>query len=168
VCVCLCVIAYVRTCCSLLNIFYADTRFSKPSFHVDPLQSHPMFVSLSLCFSALCSQLSISLLSLSSSSFLSITYTLSFSLCLQRGGSPSNFDRVLGTRLGVKAVELLAEGVYNQLVSLRTPEIVGVPLDEATRGQRLVRTYKESCVCVCVCVFLFLCVFVVWVGCERE
>lgn len=57
---------------------------------------------------------------------------------IQRGGSPSNFDRVLGTRLGVKAAELLAEGSYNQLVSLRTPEIIGVDLDEATRGQRLV------------------------------
>lgn len=49
---------------------------------------------------------------------------------IQRGGSPTAFDRVLGTRYGVKAVELAAAGQFGQMVALRGTEIVGVPLDD--------------------------------------
>ncbi len=47
---------------------------------------------------------------------------------LQRGGSPTAFDRVLATRFGHKAVELLVEGTFGHMVALQSPRIVAVPL----------------------------------------
>jgi len=49
---------------------------------------------------------------------------------LQRGGTPTAFDRVLATRMGRKAVELLMEGNFGQMVALKSPFIVPVPLSE--------------------------------------
>ena len=49
---------------------------------------------------------------------------------LQRGGSPTAFDRILGTRFGVKAVELVLEGRFGSMVSLQGNKIVGVPIEE--------------------------------------
>jgi 6-phosphofructokinase 1 len=49
---------------------------------------------------------------------------------IQRGGSPSPMDRVLATRYGAYAVELIAEGRFGQMVSIRNDEIVAVPLKE--------------------------------------
>lgn len=49
---------------------------------------------------------------------------------IQRGGSPTAFDRVLGTRLGSFAVEAAAEGNFGNMVSLKTPDIVLMPLSE--------------------------------------
>ena len=51
---------------------------------------------------------------------------------LQRGGSPTAFDRVLGTRFGVKAVELILEGHFGMMVSLQGNKIVGVPIEQGT------------------------------------
>jgi 6-phosphofructokinase 1 len=51
---------------------------------------------------------------------------------LQRGGSPTAFDRVLGTRYGVKAYELVKEGKFGRMASLRGNQIVDLPLEEAT------------------------------------
>jgi 6-phosphofructokinase 1 len=51
---------------------------------------------------------------------------------MQRGGAPTLFDRILGTRVGVKASGLAAEGRFGQMVSLQGNEVVGVPLDKAT------------------------------------
>ncbi|MDP2942342.1 MAG: ATP-dependent 6-phosphofructokinase [Candidatus Omnitrophota bacterium] len=50
---------------------------------------------------------------------------------IQRGGSPTAFDRVLGTRFGVKAVELVKEGKFGEMVSLRGNKIVSVPIEKA-------------------------------------
>jgi len=50
---------------------------------------------------------------------------------LQRGGTPSAFDRVLATRFGVKAVELVLKGDFGKMVALRGNDIVGVPLEDA-------------------------------------
>lgn len=50
---------------------------------------------------------------------------------IQRGGSPSAFDRVLGTRFGVKAVELVQKGEFGKMVALKGNRIVGVPLVDA-------------------------------------
>ncbi len=50
---------------------------------------------------------------------------------LQRGGSPSAFDRILGTRFGAAAVDLVARGGFGRMVCLRTPYIESVPLEEA-------------------------------------
>ncbi|MBI3087602.1 MAG: ATP-dependent 6-phosphofructokinase [Candidatus Omnitrophica bacterium] len=49
---------------------------------------------------------------------------------IQRGGSPTAFDRVLGTRFGVKAAELAIKGEFGKMVSLQGNRIVVVPLDE--------------------------------------
>ena len=47
---------------------------------------------------------------------------------IQRGGSPTAFDRILGSRFGVKAVELIRQGRYGKMVSLQGRNIVDVPL----------------------------------------
>jgi 6-phosphofructokinase 1 len=49
---------------------------------------------------------------------------------LQRGGTPSAFDRVLATRFGAKAADLAAEGQHGVMVAMRNAGIVGVPLAE--------------------------------------
>ncbi len=55
---------------------------------------------------------------------------------LQRSGSPSPFDRILGIRFGVEAVELAAAGEFGRMVSLRGVDIVSVPLSDAVRQTR--------------------------------
>jgi 6-phosphofructokinase 1 len=54
---------------------------------------------------------------------------------MQRGGSPSCFDRVLASRLGVKAVESLLAGESNYMAGLSKDEIVLVPLELAVKGK---------------------------------
>lgn len=53
---------------------------------------------------------------------------------MQRGGAPSCFDRVLASRLGVKAVESLLEGESNYMVGLLADKIVLTPLELAIKG----------------------------------
>ena len=48
---------------------------------------------------------------------------------LQRGGSPSSYDRVLATRFGSFAVELLSAAKFGVMIALRSPDIVAVPLE---------------------------------------
>ena len=50
---------------------------------------------------------------------------------IQRGGSPTAFDRVLGTRYGIKAMELVIDGKFGQMASLQGDRIVSVPLEKA-------------------------------------
>ncbi|MFN8223751.1 MAG: ATP-dependent 6-phosphofructokinase [Gaiellales bacterium] len=57
---------------------------------------------------------------------------------LQRGGTPTAFDRVLATRFGVAAAELAVAGRFGELVALRGNELVGVPLVEACAEVRSV------------------------------
>lgn len=57
---------------------------------------------------------------------------------LQRGGSPTAFDRILSTRYGVAAVNYLMEGRYGHMVCLKGPEIDTVAIEEAVKGQRKV------------------------------
>jgi 6-phosphofructokinase 1 len=52
---------------------------------------------------------------------------------IQRGGSPTAFDRVLGTRYGVKAVDLIEEGKFGHMVALRGGKITDIPLGQAMR-----------------------------------
>ena len=47
---------------------------------------------------------------------------------LQRGGAPTAFDRVLATRFGGKAVELLTRGVFGRMVANNPPDIIPIPL----------------------------------------
>ena len=67
---------------------------------------------------------------------------------VQRGGTPSAFDRVLATRLGVGAADLAADGESGVMVALRSMNIESVPLSEAVdsiRGvpEELFRTAKS-------------------------
>jgi len=51
---------------------------------------------------------------------------------LQRGGTPTAYDRVLATRFGVKAIETLHAGVFGRMVALQGNQIVDISLHEAT------------------------------------
>jgi phosphofructokinase-like protein len=57
---------------------------------------------------------------------------------LQRGGSPSAFDRLLASRFGTMAVHLIAEGKLGHMVALQDGRIVAVPLEQAIAHQKLV------------------------------
>ena len=50
---------------------------------------------------------------------------------IQRGGSPSNFDRVFAARLGYRAVELLREDVTNRVIGIKDNHIIDVDIMEA-------------------------------------
>lgn len=50
---------------------------------------------------------------------------------VQRGGSPTAFDRVLASRMGAKAVELLLNSEKDKMVAIRNNKILGVNIDEA-------------------------------------
>ncbi len=55
-----------------------------------------------------------------------------------RGGTPTAFDRVLGTRFGVKAVELIKDNKFGKMVSLRENKIRFVDMEEAVRERKQV------------------------------
>lgn len=57
---------------------------------------------------------------------------------IQRGGTPTAFDRVLGTRYGVKAVDLIKEGKTGMMVSLQGTKITAMPISEALTKLKLV------------------------------
>ncbi len=51
---------------------------------------------------------------------------------IQRGGTPTARDRILATRFGLKASDLVAEGAFGQMAALRGDDVISVPLAEAT------------------------------------
>jgi ATP-dependent phosphofructokinase / diphosphate-dependent phosphofructokinase len=57
---------------------------------------------------------------------------------LQRGGVPTPFDRVLATRFGTFAAELLNDGVYNQMVCMKGSEVTSAPLEAVAGKLKLV------------------------------
>jgi 6-phosphofructokinase 1 len=57
---------------------------------------------------------------------------------IQRGGTPTAFDRVLATRFGVAAVNLVLRREFGRMVSLQGNRIVSVPLEEGVAGQKTV------------------------------
>ena len=57
---------------------------------------------------------------------------------IQRGGTPTAFDRVLATRFGVAAAEAVRDGAFGQMVALQAGEIVRVPLQEAVKDLKTV------------------------------
>lgn len=64
----------------------------------------------------------------------------------QRGGRPTAFDRLLATRLGVKAVEALIEGESDKMVGLMGREVELVPLEKVIKTSRKVNMeYHEMC-----------------------
>jgi ATP-dependent phosphofructokinase / diphosphate-dependent phosphofructokinase len=65
---------------------------------------------------------------------------------IQRGGTPTAFDRVLATRFGLHAVDAVAEGGWGQMVALRGTDIVRVPLKDAVTELKTVspELYAEA------------------------
>ncbi len=65
---------------------------------------------------------------------------------IQRGGTPSAFDRVLATRFGAHAIRAVASGAFGAMVALRGTEIVQVPIAKATAELKLVppERYAEA------------------------
>ena len=57
---------------------------------------------------------------------------------LQRGGSPTTFDRALGSRFGTKAVQMVVDGEFGRMACLRGRTIISVPIEDATRDLKLV------------------------------
>ncbi len=74
---------------------------------------------------------------------------------LQRGGSPTAFDRWLASRFGVAAVDLIAQGRLGHMVALRNGQVVDLPLEEALRVPKRVdlqsdgvRTARQLGICL--------------------
>jgi ATP-dependent phosphofructokinase / diphosphate-dependent phosphofructokinase len=65
---------------------------------------------------------------------------------IQRGGTPTAFDRVLATRFGVHAADAVHDGAFGVMVALQGTQIVRVPIAEATRELKLVppERYAEA------------------------
>ncbi len=65
---------------------------------------------------------------------------------IQRGGTPTAFDRVLATRFGLQAIDAVHEGDFGRMVALRGTDIVRVPLADATRELKTVplERYTEA------------------------
>ncbi|HEV7899012.1 MAG TPA: 6-phosphofructokinase [Planosporangium sp.] len=65
---------------------------------------------------------------------------------IQRGGTPTAFDRVLATRFGLHAIDAAHDGDFGKMVALRGTEIARVPLAEATRELKTVpvERYTEA------------------------
>jgi len=73
---------------------------------------------------------------------------------IQRGGSPSPFDRILGTRFGVAAVDLVANGGFGKMVCLHNSQIESVAIADAIGHLRtvdpageMVRTARAIGIC---------------------
>ena len=62
---------------------------------------------------------------------------------LQRGGAPTTLDRILGTRFGVHAVELIAEGRLGEMVSYRNYEVGSVPIADAVDRLKVVESGNQ-------------------------
>ncbi len=74
---------------------------------------------------------------------------------LQRGGIPAPMDRLLATRFGVAAIDLVAEGRFGEMVALRAGDIVGIPIRDAISHYRavdlddnLIRTARGLGICL--------------------
>jgi ATP-dependent phosphofructokinase / diphosphate-dependent phosphofructokinase len=57
---------------------------------------------------------------------------------IQRGGPPTLFDRILSSRLGSYAVDLILESRFGQISVLRGEKVVGIPLEEAVKSPKIV------------------------------
>ncbi|MEA2087900.1 MAG: ATP-dependent 6-phosphofructokinase [Candidatus Caldatribacteriota bacterium] len=57
---------------------------------------------------------------------------------MQRGGIPTVFDRILGLRCGVTAVDLIAQGKFGYMAALKGSKVIGVPLEKAVSKLKMV------------------------------
>ncbi len=63
---------------------------------------------------------------------------------VQRGGEPTAFDRILGTRYGLKAAELASKGQFGKMVALRGTEIITTDLQAVTKSRLVPRELYED------------------------
>jgi 6-phosphofructokinase 1 len=63
---------------------------------------------------------------------------------LQRGGSPTPFDRWLATRFGSAAVRVAAEKKFDRMVALHSGRVIDIPLEEAIAVQRRVDVHDDA------------------------
>lgn len=63
---------------------------------------------------------------------------------LQRGGSPTTFDRLLAMRFGAAAVRLVEKGVFGHMVALASSNMSSVPLEDAVRSRKKVNLNSDK------------------------
>jgi len=63
---------------------------------------------------------------------------------LQRGGSPTTFDRLLAMRFGAAAVRLVEEGTFGHMVALKSPHMGSVPLEDAVKSRKKVKLDSDK------------------------
>jgi len=57
---------------------------------------------------------------------------------IQRGGTPTAYDRLIGTQFGIKAVQMIKENKFGQMVSLRDNKVQAVPLEKALKKRKTI------------------------------
>lgn len=62
---------------------------------------------------------------------------------LQRGGSPTAYDRILGSRFGVEAANLIAQKKFGYMVSLKGRDIINVPISDAVNKPKTVNPHGQ-------------------------
>ena len=65
-----------------------------------------------------------------------MTYVLRFSEDLQRGGSPTAYDRILASRLGAAAIDALLDDQRNVMIGVKNEEVVYVPFTKAIKNDK--------------------------------
>ena len=65
---------------------------------------------------------------------------------VQRGGTPTAFDRVLATRFGMAAIDAVHDGAFGQMVALQAGRIVRVPLGDAVRQRQAEERFPHELV----------------------
>ena len=63
---------------------------------------------------------------------------------LQRGGSPTPYDRILSTKFGAFAIELVSQGKFGRMVALKGNEIKNVRIEDAIGKQKLVKADNQA------------------------
>ncbi|HMO57071.1 MAG TPA: ATP-dependent 6-phosphofructokinase [Roseiflexaceae bacterium] len=63
---------------------------------------------------------------------------------LQRGGSPTPYDRILATRYGAAAVNAIHDGISGEMVALRAQDVITVPLEEAVGHIKTIRPHSDQ------------------------
>ena len=63
---------------------------------------------------------------------------------LQRGGSPTPFDRILATKFGAFAIEMTSKKRFGCMASLKGTEIVDVKIEDAIANQKLVQKDNQA------------------------
>ncbi|MDP1995203.1 MAG: 6-phosphofructokinase, partial [Ignavibacteria bacterium] len=63
---------------------------------------------------------------------------------VQRGGTPTPYDRILSTKFGAFAIDLVARGKFGRMVSLKGNEVKNVKIKDAISKQKLVQPKTQA------------------------